>query len=236
MRFIREDNPSRIWELDFARGIALVLMVYFHTIFDLADIYGFKISYTNGIIFYLGKVSVILFIFVAGISSTLSKNNIKRGAQIFVIAMIITVVTHLVDDKLGVKFGILHFLGICMLLYPFISKLSNKVLFVSGIIIIIVGNYFTNIVASNDFLFIFNLTSNNFYSSDYYPLLPWMGIYLFGIAIGRLVYSERKSIFQRKIKDNIILMVGRNTLLIYILHQPIILAGMTILFKLSKLS
>jgi len=233
MRFIRIDSPSRIWELDFLRGIALLIMVYFHVIFDLADIYGLKISYTSGIIFYLGKFSVLLFIFIAGISSTLSKNNVKRGAQIFVIAMLITVVTHLVDDKLGVKFGILHFLGICMLLYPFISKLNSKILFALGILIIILGNYFTNIVSPNDFLFILNLTSNNFYSSDYYPLLPWMGVYLFGIIIGRYAYSDRRSIFQRRIKDNIILMVGRNTLLIYLLHQPVILVALTIIFKLS---
>jgi len=233
MELIKKYKSDRIWELDFLRGIALVLMIYFHVIFDLVDIFGVKISYTNGINYFIGKISVILFIFISGISSTLSKSNLKRGAQVFAIAMGITVVTHLVGNDLGVKFGILHLLGICMILYGLFKKVDSRILVILGLVIILAGLYFEGITLGNDYLFMFNLISPNFTSSDYYPLFPWMGIFLFGLVGGRYVYRDRKSILGFKLKDNPLLMAGRNTLMIYIIHQPIILLILTGIFKLK---
>lgn len=236
MKLIKKYNSERIWELDFLRGIALLLMVYFHIIFDLVDLFNVKLSYTVGFNYYVGKVSVVLFIFVSGISSTLSRNNLKRGAQIFAIAMGITIVTHLAGNDLGVKFGILHLLGISMILYEVLKRVDSKFLFTLGLTIIIAGLYFDHITMKNNYLFIFNLISNNFSSSDYYPLFPWMGIYLFGIVAGRVLYKDRKTLLTVGMKENPLLFAGRNTLIIYIVHQPVILLLLTGIFKLFRIS
>lgn len=231
MNIIRYDNPRRIWELDFFRGIALLLMIFFHLIFDLADIYGYKINYESGTYHYIGRTAVILFIIISGISSTLSKNNIKRGTEIFAFALLITLVTHFAGQGLEVKFGILHFMGISMIIYPLLAKIKSPYLTVLGVIIVVLGNYFSHITTTKDYFFILNLTSSSFYSSDYYPLLPWIGLYILGILLGRHVYREKKSIFQWRMKDNLVMMAGRNTLLVYLLHQPVLLALLFIIFK-----
>jgi len=217
-------STNRIWELDFLRGIALLLMIYFHIIYDLKDMWDYPVSYSSGINFYIGKLSAILFIVISGISCSLSRNNLKRGLKVFGIAMVITVVSHLYGSEFGIKFGILHFLGICMILYPLFGRLKWYLLVLMGTASIILGLFLNNISVSFDYLFPIGITSPNFSSSDYYPLLPWIGAFLYGNALAKLLYPKKTSLFSFTIKPNIISWLGRHTLLIYILHQPVIIA------------
>ena len=214
---------GRIWELDFLRGIALILMVYFHTIYDLKEIYNYPISYTDGVNFYIGKVSAILFILISGVSCSLSKSNARRGLKVLVIAMLLTIITHLYGADYGVKFGILHFLGLSMLLAPIFMNLNKYVLAALGLIVIFTGNFVSAINTPTPYLFPLGITNGSFYSADYYPLIPWLGIFLFGLSLGKFLYTDRLSIFPFQMRNNPIIMVGQNTLLIYLLHQPLIL-------------
>lgn len=219
----------RIWELDFLRGIALILMVYFHTIYDLKEFYYYPVSYSDGLNFYLGKVSAILFMLISGISSSFSKNNTKRGLKVLGVAMLITIITHLYDLDYGIKFGILHFLGVSMLLTPVFIKLNKYILFVLGTGILIFGGFVSNINASVNYLFPFGITGSSFTSSDYYPLVPWFGVFLIGLSLGKLLYSDKRSIFSFDLNDNMIIMAGRNTLPIYLFHQPAIIIVLVLL-------
>lgn len=220
---------QRIWELDFFRGIAIILMVTFHVCFDLGDIYNYPVNYSAGVIYYIGKASVILFMLIAGISCTFSRSNVKRGLKIFLIAMIITLVTHLYSPSLGIKFGVLHFFGISMLLYPLFDKLNKYWLITVGILIIAAGSFMSGVTVQSEFLFPIGLISSNFSSSDYYPLFPWLGVFLFGIALGKILYKERKSIFHFSIKGNPISFLGKHSLLVYVIHQPIIILILTLI-------
>lgn len=230
----KQAGRNRIWELDFFRGIALILMILFHIIFDLKDLYGFDIEYQSGFYYYVGKAAAILFMLISGISCNLSRSNTKRGLKVLGIALVITVVTHLYGQGLGIKFGILHFLGLSMLISPILKKASNIVLLVLAVLPIIIGNIFTSIIMPNDYFFIFNLISSNFTSSDYYPLIPWIGVFIFGIVLGRLLYKEKKSVFRFSLNENIISMAGKHTLIVYVIHQPLILLILSLLSKLLQ--
>lgn len=224
-----EYKLKRIWEIDFLRGIALLLMIIFHVVFDLRDIYNFAIYYDRGFYYYVGKASVILFMIVSGISCSLSRSNFKRGVKVFLIAMGITLVTHFFDPELEVKFGVLHFFGISMMLYPLLRRMDNYLMIGTALASIVTGNIFSKIIVSQNYLFPLGLTTNTFASSDYYPLFPWLGVFLFGIVIGRVLYKEKKSIFKYKMPDNPFLFLGRHTLSIYVLHQPLILIILSLL-------
>jgi uncharacterized membrane protein len=219
----QSQNRARIWELDFFRGIALILMIYFHVIYDMKELYNYPIVYDSGINYYIGKVSAILFMIIAGISCSLSQNNFKRSLKILAAAMVITIATHLFDPGIGIKFGILHFLGVSILLYPLFKKLNVYLLPVAGTIIVILGNIITRISVSYDWLFPLGLSSNSFVSSDYYPLLPWFGVFLYGVFLGRIFYSSKESVFSFSLGSNPVSMVGKSTLTVYIIHQPLIL-------------
>jgi uncharacterized membrane protein len=218
-----ELNKERVWEIDLLRGVALLLMIYFHLIYDMDVLFSYNVSYQSSFNWYVGKASGTLFIFIAGISSYLSRDNKKRALKILGMALVISVVTHFYDPELGIKFGILHFLGTAILLSLPLLRLKNTLLISLGVIIIILGPFIAGTAVEHDWFFPLGLSSGNFISSDYYPLIPWLGVFLFGLAAGRYFYREKKSLFSFTFSNKFLIQAGRNTLVIYLIHQPVIL-------------
>jgi uncharacterized membrane protein len=75
--------------------------------------------------------------------------------------------------------------------------------------------------------------SSNFFSADYYPVFPWIGVFVYGIALSKILYREKKSLFKFNLKDNIISFAGKHSLLIYVVHQPIILLVLTLIMMIK---
>jgi uncharacterized membrane protein len=222
-------KSGRIWEVDFVRGIALIMMIYFHVVSDMGEFFGYHTRYFSGPNFYIGKISAILFILVSGVSCSFSRNNVKRGVKVFGIAMVITVVTYFFDPQYCVKFGILHFLGIAMILYPLVRKLNKYAVILLGTLFIICGYIFSNISINHNYLFPLGIISESFTSGDYYPLIPWLGVFLYGSALGRILYPSRRSIFKGNLKETVVNKAGKHTLFIYVVHQPLIMLILTII-------
>lgn len=222
---------NRIWEIDFLRGIAIVLMVIFHLIYDLSDFYSYNIEYLSGFWYYEGKLSAILFMLISGISCSFSRNNLKRGAFVFSAGMILTLFTLITFPSMYIRFGILHLLGASMIIYHFIRRVKNIYLIIFSAVIISLGNIFSNMTVKSPFLFMLGLRDANFASLDYYPLLPWLGVFLLGVVLGRILYKERKSLFKFEPKFNPLSYMGQHSLLIYFVHQPVLIAALYIIHK-----
>ncbi len=219
-----KDFSSRIWELDFLRGIALLIMAVFHAMYDLELFFGHDTPFDNFIIFVLiAKIAAIGFITLCGISRVLSRSNLKSGLRVLALAMVITIATHLFDPQFGVKFGILHMYGVSILLYIPLKRLKPLYLGLIGITIILAQFILPLIKVSTDYFFMLGLYTPDFTSGDYFPMIPWSGVLLLGAAAGKLLYKEKKSLFKYRMPDNILSMAGRRSLLIYITHQPIII-------------
>ena len=224
-------NGSRIWELDFLRGTALILMIYFHIIFDMAVFFNYSVSYEGNINYYIGKISAILFILIAGICCSLSGNNIKRGLKVTGAALFVTLASYIYNPGFIILFGILHFLGFCILLSTATNKLGKYSLLISGTIIIITGFFIQFINVNHNYLFIFGIINRSFVSQDFYPLIPWFGVFLYGMAFGKELYSQNRSLFKSSPRYRMVSTAGRHTLPIYLIHQPVIL----LIFKLAAL-
>ncbi|MCL5780765.1 MAG: DUF1624 domain-containing protein [Firmicutes bacterium] len=228
------DNPSgaRIWELDFLRGIAILMMVVFHILYDLNTFYQVPIPYEQGPVYYIGKTAASLFIIVAGISCSLSRNNVKRGAKLFALGLVITLVTSLTVPGSNIFFGILHFLGTAILLYPLFKHLKPGLLLTLGTGIILTGFYFKRVAMPNHLLAPLGLMGPDFYSADYYPLVPWLGLFLYGVVLGKMIYREKNSLFASfPFRQNPLNTLGRHSLAIYLLHQPVILLLLSLLYR-----
>ncbi|WP_077713135.1 heparan-alpha-glucosaminide N-acetyltransferase [Desulforamulus ferrireducens] len=221
---------NRIWELDSLRGLAILLMVMFHLIFDLNAFYQIPIPYEQGPIYYVGKAAAVLFIFVAGVSCTLSRNNVKRGIKLVLWGMVITLVTSIVVPGSNIIFGILHFLGVSILLYPLFKKLNPMSMLLLGTIIILSGTLLDHISMSNNWLAPLGLVAKSFFSLDYYPLIPWFGLFLYGVAGGQMLYREKKSLFHFRPKRSLLSTLGQHSLFIYLIHQPVILLFLYLFF------
>ncbi|NJD04642.1 MAG: DUF1624 domain-containing protein [Ruminiclostridium sp.] len=216
-------NTNRIWELDFFRGLALILMSYFHLIYDMKEFYGYSVNYEGNITYYIGKLSAILFITISGVSANLSRSSWKRGLKVLGAGLSVTLVSYIFDNDYFVIFGILHFLGLSMILSVLFRKLDSFTLLAAGMVILALGYAFPIDNLSNNYLMVLGFTSQTFTSSDYYPLIPYLGIFLIGMVLGRMLYPNKKSLIKPLPGHHFISIAGRHSLLIYLLHQPMIL-------------
>ncbi len=225
-----KSSRVRIWELDFLRGAAILLMVIFHFIYDLNAFYQVPIQYDQGLVYYIGKAAATLFIIIAGISSSLSRSNIKRGIKLLLWGMLITLATAITVPESNIIFGILHFLGASILLYPLFKQQKPVLLLFEGTVIILAGIALDNITLSSNWLAPLGLPAENFVSADYYPLIPWFGLFLYGVAWGKILYHDKKSLFYFRPRYGLLSTLGKHSLLIYLIHQPVLLLFFYLIF------
>ncbi|OPZ91093.1 MAG: hypothetical protein BWY74_02078 [Firmicutes bacterium ADurb.Bin419] len=217
------NRKERIWEIDFLRGFLILVMIYMHTIFDLQYSYGMNLNYGGGVHGIIVNIGGALFIMVSGISTAFSRSNVKRGFIVLGVALAITIATFLYNPEFVIVFGILHFMGICMLVSPILKKIPTIGLFILSAVLASTAFILPYIKVDHNYLFMFGLYTSDFTSSDYYPLLPYSWAFLFGMGLSRILYKEKKSIIPFPLKSTFVNFIGRNSLYVYIVHQPVIL-------------
>jgi len=216
---------KRFWEIDSLRGFAIVAMVLFHLLFDIR--YLAKINLLTPVQWYLfPRIIGGTFIFLVGLSLTLGKSNvIKRGAKVFAWGAVITAVTWIAVPETAIWFGILHFIGLGIMLSYFFKD-SNTLLW-AGIVLFVGLNIQSFTVDFPWFMWI-GLLPKNFYTLDYYPLIPWFGILLLGMYAGKKLYAQKKRNFQlvdysKSQVVKVLALLGRHSLMIYLVHQPVLI-------------
>ena len=225
----------RIWELDVLRGIFVMIMIVGHLTFDLVDLYGIWHLKNPGLYHFARDWAGLFFFVISGICATFSRRTVKRGVQVFLCGMLCSAVTAgiyflgMSGRSIIIWFGALHGLGLCMILWPAFRKLPVWALGLLGVGIIAGGLYILEHVRVQvTFLFPLGLTYPGFSSSDYFPLLPNFGYFLLGAVIGRLCYKEKKSLLPNVRTDFFVIrflsFCGRNSLVIYLVHQPVLAA------------
>ena len=220
----------RIWEIDALRSFALCLMVFFHILVDLRDLFAYPLDYHQGIWRLTGLVAAISFILLAGVSSTLSRSTLQHGLRILLAAAAVSVGTWWWDPDTYVRFGILHLLGVSLLTASSIQRLPLPLVaalsFGSAAL-----PAFLPATASSPWLLPFGITPPVFTTLDYYPLFPWYGLFAAGHLAGRVLYAARRSLLPQPPGCSRFLWLGRHTLAIYLLHQPLLVALLTLLHK-----
>ena len=226
---------KRIEVLDLWRSLAIFLMVVFHFWYDLF-LFGYVPfeSLLGPVAGTLADASAGSFIMVSGASAHFSKSNKKRGFRLFLIAAALTVVTTLAN--LPIKFGILHFLSVCMMLYGVIGARKiflSKVTPLACVALFAIFRYITDeALVSLKFLYPLGFRHPEFESMDYYPMLPWIFLFIIGIWIGDFIKRHREEpIFCKKFPPALTFL-GRHSLAVYALHQPILLALVYLLTRL----
>lgn len=223
-------DKKRIWEVDALRFIAIILMLIYHLVFDLKEYLNIDVNYEEFHWYIIGISSAIIFMFTSGLSSGLSKNPIKRGIQVLACGMLVTLVSFIFFKDMYIRFGILHFLGVCMIISPALRKMDNLTLLLIGLACVIAGIYTENITINIPYLLPLGLKYKGFCSFDYYPLIPYLSVYILGILAYRNYYKERKSIFKKELYSNFIRKISEKSLFIYLIHQPIYYA-LILLYK-----
>ncbi len=238
---------KRIHFLDELRGLAVFCMLFYHAFYIIGELFG--VEQAMDLFYFFMPVQPFfagIFIFICGISCSLSKSNLKRGAILLGIALGMTFVTAVIMPMLGfveceIYFGILHFLSVCILLFALFSKGIKAFSPAAGLLICAVLYIFTagigngylgfgevlriDLPASlytSDILVPLGIYSPSFYSADYFPLFPDIFIFLAGAFTG--VYSAKKGFPDKLYVRRVPLFgfLGKNALIIYIVHMPLI--------------
>ena len=217
-------HKDRISELDSLKALALVMMLISNFVSDLSF---FKImEVTKGDPWwYLARATASLFVCISGFSYYLANRESPNFTRVFLRkkklinwAIIITIETYLFQPSAYIRFGVLHLLALASLVaFPFVKKPITSFLF--GLLLFLLP------LSSEPMLVWIGLRETGFFAVDYFPLNPWLGLFFLSMASARFIYPDGKALSNIEWPEKWI-WLGRNTLLIYVFHQPFLIAIM----------
>jgi len=226
-------KPSRNYEIDFLRGLAIVLMVIFHFGYDLT-VFGWADFSTSRDIEWKAFRTIIVsgFLLAVGMSSYLAyQKSINRKklalavGKLFAVSLFITLGSLLMHPSTWVYFGIIHFITVAL---P-ISVIFVRVPYIALIIGIgCIAGYWIGLLNLATFwewsVLHLGIPTR---TVDLVSFFPWIGVVLMG------VFVMHKQLFEIKLQPSLIsnklVLLGRHSLIIYLIHQPILygLFGLT---------
>ncbi len=248
---VQRQKAGRLAGLDTIRGITLLSMMLYHTCWDLVFLFGKKIPGYSGLGGYVWQQSICwTFILLAGFCWSLGSHHLKRGLIVFGSGILITFVTLLVMPESRVIFGVLTLIGSCMLLLIPMEKLLLKLraeigLAGSFLLFLLFRNVNTGYLGfenwnilklpdgfyENLFTTYLGFPQKGFFSADYFSLLPWFFLFLTGFYLYQLVQKNHmmEKLFSWRVPGFDV--IGRHSLLIYLLHQPVVFGISWMLFQ-----
>lgn len=235
---------KRVRLFDTLRGFSVVSMVLFHFYYDLVFFIGIVPTtafFTTAVDIWRASISWT-FLFIAGAMVTFSKSNLKRAGLYLAVAAAIYLVTSFIGKDVEISFGIIYCMGACTLIAALLQMAGFKpdgwgwiAAFLIAFLLLLglhrgsIGCFGIEIaripraVYEGGMLSWLGLPGVDFISADYYPLLPYLFLYLTGWSCAlrwqRSGYSHPVWGFSIRPLE----FIGRHALPIYVLHQPVLL-------------
>lgn len=253
---VKEKNKKRVRYavLDEMRGIVFVSMFLYHGMWDWVYMFDGQAKWYQGTLGYMWQQSICWsFIILSGFCWHLGRKKYNHAGIVFGVGILVTVVTCFGMPEDRVIFGVLTFLGaaafITTLLQPILSRCQPFWgLIVSGILFGITRDINSGFLGfegwrllklpeelyQNMVTTFLGFPSNDFYSTDYFSLFPWLFLFLCGYFLYCCVVSVKgkRLIFLEKGRIPILQWMGRHCLVLYLLHQPVLF---TLLYLIQKL-
>jgi uncharacterized membrane protein len=241
-------SSTRYWEVDALRGVAIIMMVVYHLMWDL---WYFRILpeliLTAGFWKYFQRTTASLFLILVGVSLTISYRRavvaqgttaglfpkfLRRGLGIFALGMLITLGVWL-SGVGSVHFGILHLIGFSVVAaYPLLRfRWLNLALW---LVLYSAGGWMASIHSAQLWLVWLGITPQPYLAVDYFPVIPWFGVVLLGVFLGNTLYTPTGRLvplpdLSAWLPVRGLRFLGRHSLVIYLIHQPILIAFLVLL-------
>ncbi|MBM6775282.1 DUF1624 domain-containing protein [Olsenella profusa] len=228
---------------DVVRGFSVVSMVLFHLCYDLRFLAGVPLAWFAPPLQDVWRASISwTFLFVAGCMCPLSRSNLRRGLSYAAVALAIWVVTTVAAVDTPISFGIIYCMAACTLVSWALSRVgalprgrvAALVLFVAFLALQGISRGTVGLgplsvelppaLYETPWLAWLGLPGGGFSSGDYYPLLPYLFMYLAGAALGARWGQRGYPAWAREAHVAPLSFVGRHALVVYVVHQPVLLA------------
>lgn len=210
---------------------------------DTNPVYQFTNFYwTSGTRQIIRQIVLFLFVFISGISCAFSKNNWKRAAKMILVWGILSVLTNVFDRLLNggkgtwiVDFNVIGVLAWSILIYCFFQNWSWKgltaimlICFIITIMIPLVpiearNATYVPALWAPDSQALPKIENPIKVTGDWMPLFPYICFFFGGAIVTRFIYKDKKSLFTRHEWERPLCFTGRNTIWVYLLHEPILI-------------
>jgi uncharacterized membrane protein len=244
-------NPSRFDALDVVRGLAMLWMTVFHFCFDLANLKLIQQNFYTDPFWTVQRTAIVsVFLWCAGFSQAIvlqqgqsSARFWRRWGQIAGCAALVTIGSMLMFPKSFIYFGVLHGMAVMLIIVRFTAH-GERSLWLAGAVALFLPSLAAwgmqanvlspqlNAVPWN----ILGLISQKPITEDYVPILPWLGIMWWGMASGQWWLRHPEIFWQLPLPLQWlkpVAFLGRWSLTYYMLHQPVILAGLWVWMRLT---
>ena len=241
---------GRVEVVDAARGVAIVMMIAYHFCFDLTYFHWTDWKMLDDAPWIAWRSAIVTtFLFVVGMSLALREDRerrdgrsgwldpafLRRWAQVAGAALLVTVGSAFLFPETFIYFGVLHFVAVAIWLCRRAPRLGGWAI-VGGAGALVVGLSIADEAFDPRWINWIGLAANKPLTEDYVPLLPWLGVVLIGCGAGAL-WARRGFAPSRRVAvawnampaavRRTLTTLGRWSLTIYLLHQPLLLGLMT---------
>ena len=233
---IRTETSPRYVMIDALRGVAIVLMIAYHFSFDLNYHGWINQDFNHAPFWLITRAAIVsLFLLLVGISLVLnaqrpdSTSFWRRQGRLLAACVAVSLGSYLMFPESFIFFGILHFILIASLAGRLFLRFHYANL-AASMLIIMAGWLYSNPLFNAPPLQWLGFMTYKPFTEDYVPFFPWFGVVLAGIFVGQLIFSKPRPALTTEPRPGLqqLAFAGRHSLLIYLLHQPLLLGILTL--------
>lgn len=244
-------RSGRLHALDSLRGLTLLSMIDYHAMWDVVYLFGVSVPWYHSAGAEIWQQSICwTFILLSGFCHALGHHPVRRGITVTAASVLVTAVTLVFMPDSAIVFGVLTLIGLSMLLCvpvgkwtehlpaPVCAAVSFAVFLVTkhapagGLSLF--GKTFCRLPDAwykNLFTALLGFPADDFFSTDYFPLIPWFFLYLTGFFLFRIAKKYDLLRFLKTPKIPVLAWLGRHSLIVYMLHQPVCYGVLYIVFE-----
>jgi uncharacterized membrane protein len=236
---IEVPSSARVPSIDAVRAIAVIAMIAYHFCFDLRYFGVIRADFEHDP-FWLGARTVILssFLLLVGVSLVLadvSKMSSARFwrhvAMIAACAVLVSAASYMLFPRTFIWFGVLHAIAVTLVLARPLVRYPHAALVV-GLVVVAAGLAASHPIFDQFALGWIGFMTAKPYTEDYVPLFPWAGVVFCGIAVGHALVRNRFVVLAPiAAPPHWLAWLGRHTLAVYMLHQPVLLGMLWVLLR-----
>ncbi len=243
-------RKKRYTALDALRGLCLISMILYHGMWDIVYMFGVRADWYESDGAYIWQQSICwTFILLSGFCFSFGKRKLRRALTVIASSAIISLVTAFIPGA-EIRFGVLCLIGSCMLFMIPLDRLLSKIPAYVGACVFFALFLFTkntdygylgfggfeliglpSWLYANYFTAYLGFSPSWFSSADYFPLFPWIFLYVTGYFVCGIFREHNLMPHLSRISCPPLEFLGRHSLLIYMLHQPITYGALYLVFS-----